>query len=152
MNLLLDTNIAVSLIRSKDFNGMFSYLKLDKSLIYISVVTEAELKSIAMQNGWGNDKRNRLDYFLDLVTITEVHEFHVDAYVEIDAYSQRRNPSVIDYLFDTPRKMGKNDLWIATLGTLLGLQLVTTDADFNHLSNIFLNVRMVNTEELKPFF
>lgn len=39
--------------------------------------------------------------------------------------------------------MGKNDLWIASTAALLGLTLVTTDADFQHLSEIFLELRQI---------
>jgi len=33
--------------------------------------------------------------------------------------------------------MGKNDLWIAALVSLLGLMLVTMDNDFDHLNGLF---------------
>jgi tRNA(fMet)-specific endonuclease VapC len=48
--------------------------------------------------------------------------------------------------------MGKNNLWIASTATLLGLELVTTDADFAHLHNVFLDVRQINVEDLKQYF
>jgi tRNA(fMet)-specific endonuclease VapC len=48
--------------------------------------------------------------------------------------------------------MGKNDLWIASTAAILGLELVTTDADFAHLHNVFLEVRQINQEDLKQFF
>ena len=48
--------------------------------------------------------------------------------------------------------MGKNDLWIAAVASLLGLELVTTDNDFDHLHNIFLEVRIIKPEELRQFF
>jgi tRNA(fMet)-specific endonuclease VapC len=37
--------------------------------------------------------------------------------------------------------MGKNDLWIASLAAVLGLQLVTTDGDFDHLNGVFFDVQ-----------
>ena len=45
--------------------------------------------------------------------------------------------------------MGKNDLWIAATAALLGLKLVTTDADFNHLHQIFIEVHTVKPELFK---
>ena len=40
--------------------------------------------------------------------------------MQIDAYSQRLNPNFDSYPFDTPRNMGKNDLWIASAAAFLG--------------------------------
>jgi len=48
--------------------------------------------------------------------------------------------------------MGKNDLWIASLCSLLGLQLVTTDANFDHLDNIFFEVKKFKPTDFLPFF
>lgn len=152
MNVLLDTNIVLALVRSRNLYGLLEYLNPDNETIYLSVVTEAEIKSILMQNDWGKSKTSRLDSILDLCTIIEVQQFHVPVYARIDAFSQRKNPSLTIYPFDTPRNMGKNDLWIATLGTLLGLQLLTTDADFNHLDGIFLDIRIIAVSELRSFF
>ncbi|WP_224751124.1 PIN domain-containing protein [Mucilaginibacter pankratovii] len=45
--------------------------------------------------------------------------------------------------------MGKNDLWIASTAALLGLTLVTTDNDFDHLNNVFFDVRKIKPVELK---
>ncbi len=44
--------------------------------------------------------------------------------------------------------MGKNDLWIASTAALLGLKLVTSDADFNHLHQIFIAVQFIKPELL----
>ncbi|WP_162996638.1 type II toxin-antitoxin system VapC family toxin [Mucilaginibacter celer] len=44
--------------------------------------------------------------------------------------------------------MGKNDLWIASTAALLGLTLVTTDKDFDHLHQIFMEVKRIAPEDL----
>jgi tRNA(fMet)-specific endonuclease VapC len=67
----------------------------------------------------------------------------INIYSEIDAFSQRRNPSYSDYSFSTPRNMDKNDLWIAATAALLGLKLVTTDTDFNHLQQAFIKLQII---------
>jgi predicted nucleic acid-binding protein len=41
---------------------------------------------------------------------------------------------------------------IASTATLLGLELVTTDADFAHLHNVFLEVRQIYADDLKQYF
>lgn len=101
------------------------------------MTSEAEIKSIARKANWGNSRIEKLENILDAVTVVEINQFYINAYVEIDTFSQRSNAAFSEYNFTTPRNMGKNDLWIASLGSLLGLQLVTTDADFDHLHEIF---------------
>ncbi|HEY8929140.1 MAG TPA: PIN domain-containing protein [Mucilaginibacter sp.] len=92
---------------------------------------------------WGEQKWKVANFILDRVTILEVNESLINIYAEIDAFSQRRNPSYSNYPFGTPRNMGKNDLWIASTAALLGLKLVTADKDFNHLHNAFIEVQYV---------
>ena len=152
MNLILDTNIMLGVIRSKKTAELLNFLNPHKKIIYSSIIIEAELKSIARQNNWGVDKLNKLDFFLDLFSFSEITKYFINTYVEIDTFSQRQNPNFKDYAFDTPRNMGKNDLWIASTATILGLELVTTDADFAHLNNVFLDVRQIELGELKKYF
>jgi len=141
VNLLFDTNIILTLIRSNNYDNIIGSINPDNVPVYISVVSEAEIKSIAIQNNWGINRRNKLNLFLDNVNIVEISQIFVNTYTEIDSYSQRRNPAFVDYPFSTHRNMGKNDLWIASLAALLGLQLVTTDGDFDHLNGVFFDVQ-----------
>ena len=152
MNLLLDTNIILNLIRAKNFFAAENFVNPQNSLTYISVVSEAEINSISIRNNWGTTRKNSLADILDYVDIIEINQSFVSTYAEIDAYSQRLNPNFESYPFDTPRNMGKNDLWIASLATLSGLKLVTTDSDFDHLHNIFFEVRKIEPSEFVPFF
>jgi len=152
VNLLLDTNIILHIVRSRDFEGIIRFLNPDDSPIFLSIVSEAEIKSLALRNNWGINRRTILDNFLDQVNIVEINQSYVNIYAEIDAYSQRLNPSFDSYGFDTPRNMGKNDLWIASLSALLSLRLVTTDSDFDHLNNVFFEVRKVSSSDFQTFF
>jgi tRNA(fMet)-specific endonuclease VapC len=152
MNFLYDTNIILGIIRSKKTNELTDFLNpLDKS-VYISVVVEAELKSIALQKNWGKDKTDKLDYYLDRFSLIEVTKSIINTYSQIDSFSQHKNPNISEYEFDTPRNMGKNDLWIASTAALLGLELFTTDSDFLHLHKTFLEVRLIDQADLKKFF
>jgi tRNA(fMet)-specific endonuclease VapC len=99
-----------------------------------------------MQNNWGTKKSQRISEIVAETTIIEIAENLVNTYAEIDAFSQRRNPSFSYYSFKTPRNMGKNDLWIAATAALLGLKLVTTDADFNHLHQVFIEVQLIKPD------
>jgi len=152
MNLLLDTNVILNIIRAKDVAAITNFINPHGSLIYISVVSEAEAKSLAIRNKWGTNRLNHLNNFLDTVTIIDVNQLSVNIYADIDAYSQRLNPAFENYPFETPRNMGKNDLWIASLAALLGLRLITTDADFDHLNNVFFEVRKISAVDFLPFF
>jgi tRNA(fMet)-specific endonuclease VapC len=40
--------------------------------------------------------------------------------------------------------MGKNDLWIAATASVLGAKLLITDADFEHLAGVFLDLQQMN--------
>lgn len=142
MNLLLDTNILILLAKDHQ-QKLIGKINPENRKIFVSVASMGELKSIAMQNGWGEKKWQVINSILDEVIIIEINENLVDTYMQIDAYSQRRNPSFPQYPFATPRNMGKNDLWIASTAALLGLKLVTTDLDFNHLHGVFIDVQTI---------
>jgi tRNA(fMet)-specific endonuclease VapC len=152
MNLLLDTNIILNIIRAKDFPGIIHFINPDNSPVYLSIVSEAEIKSLALRKNWGTNRLHLLDSFLDEINIIEVNQSSVNIYAEIDAYSQRSNLSFEEYPFNTPRNMGKNDLWIASLSALLSLRLITTDADFDHLHNVFFEVKKIKSTDFLPFF
>jgi tRNA(fMet)-specific endonuclease VapC len=143
MNILLDTNILLFISRTRQINNFVDFINPQNAVVYVSVASEAEIKSLALKNFWGGKRNGILSNFLDEVNIVEINQTYVDIYAEIDAYSQRLNPSFKDYAFTTPRNMGKNDLWIASLAALLGLELITTDSDFDHLDNVFFPVRKI---------
>lgn len=148
MNLLLDTNILIHLAKDPSLRLLTQIINPDKQKIFISITSIAELKSIALQNKWGARKWQVINTVLDEVIIIEINESLADTYAEIDAFSQCKNPSYPDYSFVTPRNMGKNDLWIAATAALLGLRLVTTDADFNHLHEVFTEIQYIKPEIL----
>lgn len=152
MNLLLDTNIILNINRARNFIGAVSFINPEDSPMYISVVSEAEIKSLAIRKKWGINRLDVLSDFLDQAHVVEVNQSFVATYAEIDAYSQRLNPNFENYPFNTPRNMAKNDLWIASLAALLGLRLVTTDADFDHLHNVFFEVKKIRPADFVPFF
>jgi tRNA(fMet)-specific endonuclease VapC len=95
---------------------------------------------------------NKLDDFLDQVNIVEINQLYVNTYVEIESFSQRRNDQFLEYGFNSPRNMGKNDLWIASLAALLSLRLITTDNDFDHLNDVFFDVLKIRPEQFVNFF
>jgi tRNA(fMet)-specific endonuclease VapC len=152
MNLLFDTNIILFIVRANNYKGIINFLNPDNSPIYISLASEAEIKSIAMQNNWGTNRISKLDNFLDEVNIVEINQLYINAYVEIESFSQKRNNQFLEYNFSSPRNMSKNDLWIASLAALLSLRLITTDNDFDHLHSIFFEVHKIQPKQFVAFF
>ncbi len=143
---LIDTNILVYYIRNdsriKFIDENFNLLSaMDTSII--SVVTEAEIKSIALQLNWGQPKQRILTMLLQKFLIADINvQKIVDTYAEIDAFSQGRLKSLP--LMGSARIMGKNDLWIAATASVYDLTLLTTDNDFSHLAEEFLELQIVS--------
>lgn len=143
---LLDTNVVLALVRGgplgTSIEGKFGLLA-GRRRPAISIVTHGEVRVLASRNGWGEPKlavlRNALDALVTVdINIAEV----IDAYVEIDLYSQRRPEGA--------RNMGKNDLWIAACAKAAGATLLTTDKDFDHLDPDLLAVEYVDPGSTLP--
>lgn len=131
MQYFLDTNILVHLIR-RDSIG--EYLIRQYGLLIaeprplISDVSEGELRSLAVQWAWGDQKRNQMEFFLSLFWRFTINKQSVfEAYAIIDAYSESLGLS-----------MGKNDVWIAASSIVTETMLLTTDKDYDHLHPRFL--------------
>ncbi|WP_158600204.1 type II toxin-antitoxin system VapC family toxin [Fibrisoma montanum] len=152
MNILLDTNILIFLARDEKHRLLREVVNTTQKTVYVSIVSIAEVRSIAFRNRWSFKKLATFDTIISDAVIIDVSDSLVNSYVEIQAYSQRQSRNFTSYPFDTPRNMGKNDMWIASTAALLGLQLVTTDADFDHLNQVFLDVRRIDPVELRAFF
>jgi Predicted nucleic acid-binding protein, contains PIN domain len=106
---------------------------------WLCVVSKGELRFIAIQNQWGVPRRKRLEDLLnDFYPADIFSEEVLDAYAEIDAFSQGK--LLGKPLGVTARNMGKNDLWIAATALVLNAKLLTTDADFEHLNGIYVEV------------
>lgn len=148
MNYLLDTNIVLTYIRNTDYTqrlekqlGLFS----KENNLIISVVVIGELKSLALQNQWGKQKWLKLAEILDEFLLADIHtEEIINKYAEIDAFSQ--NKILENPLNDTARNMGKNDLWIAATASVLNLELITMDNDFDHLDQKFIQLNKVSID------
>ena len=144
---LIDTNILLYYIsndtrRIQFLDENFTLLSVMATSI-ISVVTEGEIRSIALQRNWGQPKLKILDALLQKFLIADIHVTKiVEAYAQIDAFSQGKLLS--KPLGMSARSMGKNDLWIAATASVLGLPLLITDKDFQHLEGHFLNSAFVD--------
>jgi tRNA(fMet)-specific endonuclease VapC len=102
-------------------------------------VTLGELKSFAIQRTWGTTKLKRLEILLAEFVLFDINQTPIiERYAEIDAFSQNLLPE--KPLGQTPRNMGKNDIWIAATASVSEAVLLTTDHDFDHLNKVFLKL------------
>lgn len=143
MRFLWDTNILLHYIRqSNQFDHLstrYNFFSGDNK-VFLSIISVAEIQSLAYQLNWGAKRRNQLQFFLEKISLLGVYDEMVDVYAKIDAFSQGR-------LFDSPlpigltsRNMGKNDLWLAATASVFDLNFVTMDNDFDHLHQVFIEV------------
>lgn len=139
---LLDTNIVLAYLKKLPLAVFLDEkygLLLPDAKPFISAVTVGELWSLCLQNQWGSIRQDLLIQTLRQLTIIDINiEPLIQQYAQIDAFSQ--NKLVNQPLGTTARNMGKNDLWIAATANLLEATLLTTDKDFDHLHNQFVDV------------
>lgn len=141
---VLDTNMVLASLKDHTIWRKASTdhsLTNSDSLLMISVVTVAEIGSLAEQNGWGAAKKEKLEKLLRryvIIDISHSDNAMMEAYMRIDAYSHGRLAGYTLGL--SSRNMGKNDLWIAAAASVTKAMLLTTDADFDHLKGSFLEL------------
>lgn len=128
---LLDTNILLAYIRD---SALSMWIEAVHGLLTLrlipgySIVSEGELRVLALRLNWGAARLRRLEHLLTTFTRISLDVSGViDAYATIDAYTVRAG-----------RPMGKNDVWIAATANAIGATLLTTDRDFDHLDPIFV--------------
>lgn len=147
MRYLLDTNIVLHIIRNSStwqkIKDDYKLYKADKT-IYISIITYAEIISIAKQLNWGQTKLEILQRILITMPTLMLNRKIAEEYVNIDVYSQGKSiKNPLPYGMSA-RNMGKNDLWIAATTKHIGAQLITTDKDFDHLNNVFFKLIQID--------
>lgn len=149
----LDTNILVALVK-RQLDEQKELLRvidiLPEDFLLISVVNIGELKALALKNKWGAKRMTSLDAIRKNYTTVDINvETIINRYAEIDAYSQRKLVWRGQLGNFSSRNMGKNDLWIAATASVLSIPFITTDQDFDHLHEVFLDVRRVEPASFK---
>ena len=134
---ILDTNILLHYVwqnpLAEETERRYALMTANPAPL-ISIVSEGELRSLALQLAWGARRRQRLENLLNFFRIIPLpFSTVVDAYAKIDDYC-RRNGFVL----------GKNDLWIAAAAHVTGARLLTTDKDFDPLHGVFLQHNWVD--------
>lgn len=151
MDYLLDTNIVIIYARASDLahklEAKYQLFSGEHNLA-ISVVTVGELKSIEKKFKYGEKKKKRIKKLLDQLLRIDINiEEIMERYSDIDAYSQGKLSSKSSDF--TARNMGKNDLWIAATASYYEAILITTDKDFHHLNDTFLDLEYVDLQRWK---
>jgi len=142
MNYLFDTNKVLDYLNKSALASFINerYTPLDNdNKVCVSIVTVGELKSIALQSHWGLRRKNDLAALLQIFSVIDINiNAIIDLYAEIDAFSQGKLLNLP--LGNSARNTGKNDLWIAATAPYVEAILITTDKDFNHLHEQFVEV------------
>ncbi len=143
---LLDTNIVIHYIRksllANTIDNLYAPLDIPNRAV-ISIVSIGELKSIVIKNKWGYRKLETMSQMLSQMITANIDKQDIlNRYAEIDAFSQGRLESKKSNF--SARNMGKNDLWIAATASVLNAILLTTDNDFDHLQDDFLQVAKID--------
>lgn len=139
-NVLFDTNVLLYFLRKEArWERILETYNLDNTFNCLSVVSLGELYSLGMRNGWGENRLSKIEDIKRDFTVIDINfETIIYRYAEIDVFSQGK--SVSRPLGMTARNMGKNDLWIAATASVYNLSLLTSDNDFDHLHNSFINL------------
>ena len=149
MNYLFDTNLLLLKLRQHpQWQTVHDTYRLDSATNILSIISVAELYSLALRNHWGAARLTQIENLRkEFAEIDIYYEEVIQKYAEIDAFSQGKLAH--KPLNVSSRNMGKNDLWIAAIASVFDLTLLTTDADFNHLNKTFLNVEFISLQNLK---
>lgn len=145
MNYFFDTNAILVYLKDGDKKNWLdrNYDPLgNENTAITSVVVLGELESISLRNNWGQKRIKSLRIFLQKFLVADINSRDIiKRYGEIDAYSQGKlkdNP-----LGGSSRNMGKNDLWIAATTSITNSKLITSDKDFSHLNEKYLDLILI---------
>jgi tRNA(fMet)-specific endonuclease VapC len=111
MDFVLDTNIVVHFVRNdayaRQLEQQFAPFSSGNHA-FISIVSVGEIRSLAFQFRWGEEKIARMNLLLHLFNPYPVESEEIAAaYADLDAYSQCVHPLHPPPLGLTARNMGK---------------------------------------------
>lgn len=150
MDYLLDTNILVIYGRASDIakqiEEKYNLFNPQNSLA-ISVVSLGEIDAFIKKIGLGEKRQKKIKTITSKLAKVQVNSKEIiSKYGDIDAYSQGKLHNKGKF---SARNMGKNDIWIAATASVYGLTLLTTDKDFDHLKESFIQLAYIDIEAYK---
>lgn len=116
-------------------------LDAPNTVVVTSAVCTGELRALAERNGWGARKREQLERVLQHFPTIGIRSAQVQAACAmINAWTSGvANAAPSSAPPPQPaRTLGQNDLWVAATARATRSALMSTDADFKHLSGIWL--------------
>ena len=129
---LLDTNVLVHYVRD---SLLWQRIRDSYHLLTITptpricLVSQGELRSLAVQWQWGRRKLEQVEFCLVFFQTQTIDDPEIlQTYAAFDAYCESIGQS-----------LGKNDLWIAATAAVIGATLLTTDRDFDRLAPKYLD-------------
>ena len=144
---LLDTNLLLGTLSKKSWAlDAYDEFQLNESDVYryTSIICYGEILALATRNQWQNKKLANLRELLDDISVLHVDHVKIaKAYSAIRSWSERQT-------FDSPggisppnpgRSMQQNDLWIAATAHVHKITLLSTDKDFEHLQDAWIEFR-----------
>lgn len=142
MRYTLDTNVLLFYVRDKNtrkfIDENFEPFS-DENEAIISIVSVAEIFSLATKHKWGEAKLQIVERLIDDLIVVEVrYQDLINMYIDIDTFSNRSNPKRVKS--GSAIRMGKNNLWIAATAVITGSKLITSDKDFDHLDGEYFDV------------
>lgn len=111
------------------------------TMVFTSVICQGEILALAEKNGWGTNRRGRLEQLLDQIPRLDISRKEITgAYAQIDAWTHGNSVGAPNNAPPpTPAiPMKQNDLWIAATAYASGATLLSTDKDFEHLHGIWI--------------
>ena len=140
---LLDTNLLLGFIREAPW-ALWTHEEFNlgdqEVMAFTSVICRGEILALAEKNGWGSDRRTRLEEVLQKIPTLDINKPTVlDAYARVDAWTHGR-PVKSPRDVSPPRPavpMKQNDLWIAATAHASGATLLSSDKDFEHLGGVW---------------
>jgi predicted nucleic acid-binding protein len=148
---VLDTGVLLGYVRGAAFAGYIDKKyspSIAPNVPLSSIVSVAELHSLALHRNWGGQKQSALTSVLRAIPAIPVrHDSIVRKFADIDAFNHRKHPSIPNP--PSGYTLGDNDTWIAATASVLNATLLTTDHDFDHLHSVFLTVAYID-QKLTP--
>lgn len=142
MRYVLDTNVLLHYAREGATHELLKstyqpFSEVNESVI--SIVTVAEIYSLARKHKWGKRRTEILESLLSALVVVNIQYLDlIEMYVDIESYNNGNHPTLNKA--GSTVVMGKNDLWIAATAAITEASLLTSDNDFDHLDGVFFKV------------
>ena len=146
---LLDTGVLLGFMRGApwaDAAHASHDLSSAEAVSFTAPICQGELLALAEKFGWGAQRREVLEEALGNFPVLEIMPDVVRAYALIDAWTHGK-PVMAAGIPPPPTpavSMKQNDIWIAASAHVSEATLLSTDKDFEHLHNIWLDYAYVD--------